>query len=325
MTARFDVRARKIHLDRDQPIRDGFQRSGRRRVLVDAPTPDRRDHARAARFERGEVVRDPRVDTRARASPTEFSIPPPGASATRSGGLPSHANAATDFVVTAPRPRGSHSAATSAPCPNVPDAATIGFGQRDAARARRDRRRPDAGRLRRGVAGAPAVRPRAAAGRRGGTPAASAPRARRLTPRRCPAAAASAAATVVTQATPCTIAARRMCMPSARGPRPRGVFTTRSTLPDEMRSTASTPTVLADLRHDRVDRRCPSRLEHRRRCPRSPRSRSRARRSGGPRRGPSSLSRSASERKTVPWLRQRVARAGLALARTPCRTCGRCP
>ena len=63
--------------------------------------------------------------------PTEFSIPPPGASVTRSGGLPSHANAATDFAVTAPSPRGSHSAATSAPCPNVPDAATIGFGKRE--------------------------------------------------------------------------------------------------------------------------------------------------------------------------------------------------
>src|SRR5439155_1904218 len=60
--------------------------------------------------------------------PTELIIPPPGASATRSGGLPSDAKTATDFAVTAPMPRGSQSAATSAPWPNVPDAATIGFG-----------------------------------------------------------------------------------------------------------------------------------------------------------------------------------------------------
>ena len=42
-------------------------------------------------------------------------MPPPGASVTRSGGLPDHANAATDFTVTAPSPRGSQRLATSAP------------------------------------------------------------------------------------------------------------------------------------------------------------------------------------------------------------------
>ena len=115
-----------------------------------------------------------------------------------------------------------------------------------------------------------------------------------------PAAAASAAATVVTHATPWTIAARRMCMPSARGPRPRGVLTTRSTLPEEMRSTASTPTCSPTLATtvSTGDARLSRAVA---RCRRSPRSRSRARRSGGRRRGPLSLSRSASERNTVPW------------------------
>ena len=101
-------------------------------------------------------------------------------------------------------------------------------------------------------------------------------------------------------------------MPSARGPRPRGVLTTRSTLPDEIRSTASTP------RRPRRPSRRPCR----------PRSRalsstaavpavaaiekpSSANRRAATR--PASLSRSASDRKTVPLLRQRVARAGLAL------------
>ena len=54
-------------------------------------------------------------------------------------------------------------------------------------------------------------------------------------------AAARAAATVVRQLTLWTVAARRIWSPSARGPWPRGVFTTRSILPAAMSCTASTP------------------------------------------------------------------------------------
>ena len=137
-------------------------------------------------------------------------------------------------------------------------------------------------------------------------------RARARPPRRCRPPRPRAAATVVMHATPWTIAARRMCMPSARGPRPRGVLTTRSTLPDEIRSTASTPTsspTLATIVSTRTPLLSSSAGGRRR----SPRSRSRARRSAGPRARPASLSRSASERNTVPLSRQLVARAGLAL------------
>ena len=46
----------------------------------------------------------------------------------RGAGLPGHSVADTDFAVTAPSSARSPRRATSAPCPNVPDAVTIGFG-----------------------------------------------------------------------------------------------------------------------------------------------------------------------------------------------------
>ena len=52
-------------------------------------------------------------------------------------------------------------------------------------------------------------------------------------------------------------------MPSARGPRPRGVFTTRSTLPDEIRSTASTPDRSSPTFATTVSTGIPLALEHR--------------------------------------------------------------
>ena len=58
-----------------------------------------------------------------------------------------------------------------------------------------------------------------------------------------PAEAASAAATVVTHGMPRAVAVRRMWAPSARGPRPRGVLTTRSIFPDSSSSTASSPSL----------------------------------------------------------------------------------
>src|SRR4051812_28610805 len=59
--------------------------------------------------------------------PTAFTMPLADG-CKRGAGLPDHANGAWLFVVTAPSCDGSHSRATSSPCPNVPDAATIGFG-----------------------------------------------------------------------------------------------------------------------------------------------------------------------------------------------------
>ena len=63
-------------------------------------------------------------------------MPPPGASVTRNGGLPSDAKTATDLAVTAPSAAGGQSRASSSPCPNVPAAATIGLGNVDARRGR---------------------------------------------------------------------------------------------------------------------------------------------------------------------------------------------
>ena len=108
-------------------------------------------------------------------------------------------------------------------------------------------------------------------------------------------------------------------MPSARGPLPRGVFTTRSTLPDEMRSTASSPTPSWP-----VHASSPA-SAHRPRRPAMPSASSAAavpavatswKPSSANRRAatrPAALSRSASERNTVPAQRQAVARGGLAL------------
>ena len=79
-------------------------------------------------------------------------------------------------------------------------------------------------------------------------------------------------------------------MPSARGPRPAGRVDHEVDLArrDEVDRVASPRRRLADLGHDRLDRE-PVGLERRRRCPRSRRSRSRARRSGAPRRRPARL------------------------------------
>ena len=63
--ALLDVRAREVDLDRDDPVGDRLARPRRRLELVDAPTPDRHDHACSGRLERGQVARDPFVDARA--------------------------------------------------------------------------------------------------------------------------------------------------------------------------------------------------------------------------------------------------------------------
>ena len=150
------------------------------------PTPDRRDHARAESLR----AREGRVRSTRRhpgpGRPTELSMPPPGASVTRSGGFPDHANAATDFTVTAPSPRGSHRFATSAPCPNVPGRGDHRIREADPAprsTAEIDGPTPALTGPEPGHVGS-GSQLRASAGRRGGTPAANAPRARGATPRR---------------------------------------------------------------------------------------------------------------------------------------------
>ena len=123
---------------------------------------------------------------------------------------------------------------------------------------------------------------------------------------------------------PCGGSRRGGCAsPSARGPRPRGVFTTRSTLPDEMSSTASAPpgcslrrtvpglgTVDATLRRPLTGGRRP---RARPRCRRSPRARSPSSTNRRPATRPARLSRSASERNTVPATGSRLPARGLAL------------
>ncbi len=60
-------------------------------------------------------------------SPTAFNMPA-AVMCSRGAGLPGHGSADSDFAVIAPSRHASPSFATSAPCPYVPDAVTIGFG-----------------------------------------------------------------------------------------------------------------------------------------------------------------------------------------------------
>ena len=65
VAARFDVGTREVHLDaRSTDPRPPSTARAAVGVLLDGASPDRRDHARAARFERGKIVLDPRVDAR---------------------------------------------------------------------------------------------------------------------------------------------------------------------------------------------------------------------------------------------------------------------
>ena len=134
----------------------------------------------------------------------------------RGAGLPGHANAASDFAVTAPSGAASHEPRDLVA---VPERARRGDD-----RVRQHRAGPS-----RDASGRPAserrfgrdtLRPRAGAGRRRGTPAASAPVASAAPTRRSRPTAARAAATVVTHGMPRAVAVRRMWAPSARGPGP---------------------------------------------------------------------------------------------------------
>src|SRR5262245_66428690 len=110
----------------------------------------------------------------------------------RGGGFPGHARTDTDFAVTAPSRAASPRRATSAPCPYVPDAVTIGFGSRNGPTETRVStelaslvvgERPPATPVR---GWRRPITPPAGAGRRGGTPGAPGPPARDATTRRSP-------------------------------------------------------------------------------------------------------------------------------------------
>ena len=125
-----------------------------------------------------------------------------------------------------------------------------------------------------------------------------------------------------------TLAARRMWAPSARGPRPRGVLTTSWTLPDGdqldgVDAVGSAPP-RPPWRHDRVDRHAVR--------PRGSAAVPAVAASGKPsstkRRAapqPAGLSRSASDKNTVPAVGESVPRRRSGSWRTPARRCGRCP
>ena len=57
-------------------------------------------------------------------------IIPAGVACTRGGGLPSHGSGCNDLTTTAPRSARSKWSASSAPCPEVPEAVMIGLGNR---------------------------------------------------------------------------------------------------------------------------------------------------------------------------------------------------
>ena len=99
----------------------------RAREVVDRVSPDRRDHARADGAQRRE---DRARSTRRRPDPggRPRSSIPAAVMCRRGAGLPGHSVTDTDLVVIAPSSRASPCRATSAPCPYVPDAVTIGFG-----------------------------------------------------------------------------------------------------------------------------------------------------------------------------------------------------
>ena len=99
------------------------------------------------------------------------------------------------------------------------------------------------------------------------------------------------------------------------GPRPRGVFTTSCTLPCAMSSTASDATPSSPTLATSVSTVEALGAQVAGRARASPRWRSRARRRRAPPRGPAGLSRSASERKTVPASGSRVPAAIWLLAK----------
>ena len=163
----------------------------------------------------------------------------PGA-ASGAGGAPGcrpTANAASDLTTTAPSSAEVHVGRQLGPVAGGARRRHHRVGQGHRADAHGHVRRFDRRDLS-GGGGRPSL-PAPVTGR--GAPGASG-RSGRPGPARCrPCTAASAASTVVTALTRWTVAARRIDRPSARGPLPRGVLTTKLISPSAMRSTALDP------------------------------------------------------------------------------------
>ena len=209
-------------------------------VVVDRASPDARHHGRPARHEVGHDVVEPVLDARplepdgvehalCRRMQPGRRVAVPGEGGERLG----HDRADRREVERrrpAPRrsrrfPTRSSPASATRPCRPAPGSSTVRRG--------RVARPPDAD------AGASLTSSRpdardipAATARVTDSPSRSA----------IPSAAASAASIVVTQLTRCRLAALRICSPSLRPIRPRGVLTTKLILPSAIRSTAVTPT-----------------------------------------------------------------------------------
>ena len=234
--------------------------------------------------------------------PTLLSMPAP-TSCTRGAALPGHGSTESDLTTTAPRSPSAPYSDSSVPCPDVPDAVITGLARRRLPTLVASLAAP------RASGAALTAWPSRAAG---GDPGARAPASGYERASAMPAAAARAAASVVRQGTLCATEAVRMCWPSARGPRPRGVLTTSCTLPCAMSSTASDATPSSPTLATRVSTTRPCA----RRYPAVPSVAAMEKPSALKARAtpsPPGLSRSASDRNTVPVSGRRDPGGHLAL------------
>ena len=247
-------------------------------------------------------------------SPTALSMPC-AVGWSRGAGLPAHSKAASDFVDDGAQ-TGEVERTATARCRSRPSRTRSSA----ASRARPSRRGPGCRSRRRGrqVAWDAVVLLQRCA-RSDRRPARSAR----------PWTAASAASTVVTQLTPWRLAALRICSPSLRPRRPRGVLTTKLIVPAAIRSTAVTTCRRpgADLLH-LGDHLVDGRVEAprgRQRCLRWRRCRGPVPAGAGRRPGRRACRGSASERKTVPEVGRNVPAASFGLVERRAERLGRCP
>src|SRR5262245_17644675 len=229
-----EVRAADVDLDGDKLVACRAEQLGRSPELLDRTSPDRRDDARAGGAERREIVVDPVLDAR--------SLQADGVEHPRGRHMQARRRVAGPLVGREGLRRDRAEASRIAVTGELV-AVAEGSGGGD------DR----VGQLERSELHA-SVDP--------GEVRASAPTGHHTSSRSwwsrwyscndrtcgslvahsaSPDAAATAAAPFVRHDTRWAVAVRRMWSPSARGPRPRGVLTTRSTFPDEIMSTASMP------------------------------------------------------------------------------------
>ena len=198
LAMRFDVRTAHVDLDRDEVVarrREQLRGAPRSRRRV-RPRSTRSRARRAARARAGRARSS--VDARP-CSPTEFSMPAGGHVQPRRAGCPATRTAASDFAVTAPSRVGSHSARDLVAVPERPRRGDDRVREARAARAAPSRSTARS-------------RPTAASARHAHTSSRSWPSrwyscsertsGSRSASSAIPAAAASAAATVVTHGDP---------------------------------------------------------------------------------------------------------------------------